>query len=177
MAAPQLQRDATASFRPGARIIPLDCPPTLCTGLEIAVMKKWARKTGCLGRQDEKVPTDETIPNWRRVFKKERAFRLWRSDAGPNATWADFTAKPGPWARMLKGTWWRQNTAFSSIDAALAFLHKDYVYRRWDGDGIEKTWRSFLQTKWTRVLCAARQLAPARVTTPSAPPFPVLGAA
>ena len=31
-------------------------------------MKKWARKTGCLGRQDEKVPTDNIIPNWPRFF-------------------------------------------------------------------------------------------------------------
>ena len=48
-------------------------------------MKKWARKTGCLGRQDEKVPTDNSIPNWPRFFKKERAFRSWLSDAGPSA--------------------------------------------------------------------------------------------
>ena len=104
------------------------------------------------------MPTHDNIPDWRRFFKKERSFWRWRSDAGPNATWADFTAKRGPWARMLKGTWWRQNKTFACIDAALALLRKDRVYRRWDGDGIGKTWRSFLQTKWTRVLYAARLL-------------------
>ena len=126
-------------------------------------MTKWARKTGCIGRQDEKVPMDGTVPNWPHFFKKERAFRLWRSDAGPNATWANFIAKRGPWQRLRRGTWRMEHTTFACIDAALALLRKDHVYRRWDGDGIEKTWRSFLQNKWKRVLCAARQ-PPAPVT-------------
>ena len=53
---------------------------------------------------------------------------------------------------MIKGTWKKEHKTFACIDAALTFLRKDYVYRRWDGDGIEKTWRSFLQNKMHRVL-------------------------
>ena len=57
-----------------------------------------------------------------------------------------------PVGGMLKGTWKKEHKTFACIDAALTFLRKDYVYRRWDGDGIEKTWRSFLQNKMHRVL-------------------------
>ena len=45
------------------------------------------------------------------------------------------TAKRGPWERMIKGTWKKEHKTFACIDAALTFLRKDYVYRRWDGDG------------------------------------------
>ena len=62
-------------FSPSPRVSPVVAHSPVCAGLENAATTKWARRTGCLGRQDEKVPTDKNIPNWPRFFKKERAFR------------------------------------------------------------------------------------------------------
>ena len=81
-------------------------------------MKKWARKTGCLGRQDEKVPTDNSIPNWPRFFKKERAFRSWLSDAGPSAVHHEAR----PVGAHDQGTWKKEHKIFACIDAALTDL-------------------------------------------------------